>query len=361
MADLDKRRVVVAMSGGVDSSVAALLLRDEGYEVIGLHMRPGVEHPEREGGRPTCCSAADAEDARRVAHALGIPFYVLNFREAFDSLIEYFCREYDRARTPNPCILCNRDLKFGRLLTYADAVGAAWVATGHYARVEHSSQRHHLLRGVDSEKDQSYALFALTQEQLGRALFPLGALRKAEVRKIARKSRLKVRDKPESQEICFVPGGNYGEVLRKRIPERIAPGPVVDTEGRVVGTHPGVQLFTIGQRRGLRIALGQPHYVVELRRETNTVVLGPGEHLLRTELLVSDVNWVSISPPSMPMAAQVQIRYRHSAAPATVSPLPENQAHVRFENPVRAITPGQAAVFYSGDVLLGGGWIERPL
>jgi len=359
MVSRQQERVVLAMSGGVDSSVAALLLKEQGYEVIGLHMRLGDGSAADGPRKPVCCSAADAQDARRVAHALGIPFHVLNFRDEFQSLIRHFCCEYDRGRTPNPCIVCNQQLKFGKLLWYADALGAAWLATGHYARVEPAAGRRRLLRGVDPAKDQAYALFALSQQQLSRALFPLGSLRKEEVRRLAAEHDLKVMHKAESQDICFVPPGGYGELLRQRLPGRVRPGPVVDSAGRRLGTHPGVQLFTIGQRRGLGIALGQRRYVVALRRDTNTVVLGSSDELMRTKLIAEHVHWLSIDTPKTPLAAQVQIRYKHKSVPATIVPLPDGRARVAFDQPVRAITPGQAAVFYQGDVVLGGGWIAQ--
>jgi len=346
------------MSGGVDSSVSAVLLKEQGYEVIGLHMRTGIETPDSEHGKPTCCSLADADDARNVAAAFDIPFYVLNFEKEFRSVIDYFCREYDHARTPNPCIMCNQELKFGKLLWYADVCDAAWIATGHYARVEHTAERHRLLRGVDSSKDQAYALFSLTQERLARALFPLGSLQKTEIRQIALERNLKVKHKRESQEICFVPDHDHGRLLRELLGDRMQPGPVVDTEGNHLGTHGGVQLFTIGQRRGLGIAVGEPRYVVDLRRKTNTVVLGSNDDLMRTELVAEGVNWSSIEPPGEPLEGQVQIRYKHKGAPATIEPLDGDRVRVLFKTPVRAITPGQAAVFYQGDLVLGGGWIR---
>jgi len=343
------------MSGGVDSSVAAHLLKQEGHEVIGLFMWRG-KHTDA-GGSRTCCGKEDSLDARRVAHALEIHFEALDFETEFDELIDYFCREYNAGRTPNPCIVCNRILKFGRLLEYADRVGAGCIATGHYARIEHRDGRHLLLRGADRRKDQSYVLFDLEQEQLGRAIFPNGALTKKEIRNIASELNLPVKDKPESQEICFVPDDDYGRFLRERTPESIMPGPLKDMEGNVIGEHPGIQFFTIGQRRGVRIAFGEPMYVVRLEPETNIVVVGPNEALMKNEMTVSSVNWI-VSAPSRPIRVDAKIRYREEPRPAVVHPLPEGRARVVFDQPERAITPGQAAVFYQGDVVVGGGWID---
>lgn len=357
------RRVVVAMSGGVDSSVAALLLREQGYEVVGLFMRVGASggrsaatalpvHPRHQG----CCSADDAADARRVAGRLGIPFYALNFAEAFEGIIDYFASEYERGRTPNPCIRCNTELKFGRLLRYADAIGARWVATGHYARIEHRDGRATLRRGADPRKDQSYVLFGLKAEALRRTLLPLGVLTKQQVRRIAAEHDLPVSAKPESAEICFVPDRDYVRVVRSRRPEAFRPGPIVTVEGKEVGRHEGVAGFTVGQRRGLRVALGEPVYVTRIDAAANTVVVGPEEALLARSFVVEEVNWL-VPPAGGALRADVQIRYHHRAAPAVVEPRRDAIAVVTFDEPQRAITPGQAAVFYKGDVVLGGGWI----
>ncbi|NQT19517.1 MAG: tRNA 2-thiouridine(34) synthase MnmA [Planctomycetes bacterium] len=344
------------MSGGVDSSVAAHLLKQQGHDVTGLFMWKG-RHANGGSGSRTCCSEEDSLDACRVADALEIPFEILNFEAEFARLIDYFCDEYNAARTPNPCIMCNLWLKFGRLQEYADKIGADYIATGHYARIEHRGGRHLLLRGVDSGKDQSYVLFCLTQDQLARAIFPNGEMTKREIRRIAADLDLPVKDKPESQEICFVPDDDYGRFLRERTPDEVRPGPVTDLDGSVVGEHPGVQFFTIGQRHGLRIPFGKPMYVVRLEPETNTVVMGPNDALMACELTVSSVNW-SIEPPSEPLRVTAKIRYRHRPRPATVHPLTDGRARVVFGDPVRAITPGQAAVFYLEDVVAGGGWIE---
>jgi tRNA-specific 2-thiouridylase len=350
-----KCKAVVAMSGGVDSSVAAALLVEQGYEVTGLFMRSGVEGEA--GGVRTCCSQADAEDARRVAEQIGARFYVLNFADAFERLIERFVAEYGRGRTPNPCIECNRDLKFGRLLDYAEGVGAEAVATGHYARVEQRADGPALLRGVDGGKDQSYVLFSIFYPRLNRVLLPLGGMTKGETRAAARARGLVVRDKPESQEICFVPG-DYLDLIRQRRPELLRAGPIVDETGREVGRHEGIAGFTIGQRRGVRVAFGEPRYVVRLDAATATVHVGRSEALLASGLAVEDVNWLVAAPPMGEIEAEVQIRYRHAAAAATVRATAEG-AEVRFREPQRAVTPGQAAVFYAGERVLGGGWISR--
>jgi tRNA-specific 2-thiouridylase len=353
-------RVLVAMSGGVDSSVAALLLKRQGCDVVGVFMRSGAAIP---GGperiRSCCCGVADAYDARRVADVLGVPFYVLDFEDGFRRLIDGFCAAYDRGETPNPCILCNRDLKFGRLLAYADTVGAGAVATGHYARRETRDGRVLVRRGADAAKDQSYVLFPLSQDQLARTRFPLGEMTKTEVRALAREAGLPVMDKPESMEICFVPGDDYRAILRERIPGRIREGDLRHVDGRLLGRHPGHQGFTIGQRHGLGVALGEPAYVVRIDAATNTVVLGGAEALLASACTVRDLAW-GIAPPAPGTALEsaVQIRSQHRAAPAVVTALAGGRAAIRFETPQRAVTPGQAAVFYGGDAVLGGGWIE---
>ncbi len=349
-------RVAIAMSGGVDSSVAAWLLREQGFDVVGLFMRMGDFAPP-DARRRTCCSLADANDARRVADLLGIPFYVLDFQREFDALIEYFCDEYCRGRTPNPCIVCNRDLKFGRLFDKARHIGADRIATGHYARIEHAPEGPLLRRGADPLKDQSYVLFSMTREQLRRTLLPLGAKRKAEVRDIARSLGLPVREKPDSQEICFVPDDDYVRLLRERRPAQLKPGVIVDAGGRVLARHDGVARFTIGQRHGLGIAVGEPRYVVGIDPVAAVVTVGSREELLRTQMHVAGVNWLTPAPPSAPIRARVQIRYNHRAAPAEVAPRGADRADVLFDEAQSAVTPGQAAVFYEDDRVLGGGWI----
>lgn len=357
-------KIVVAMSGGVDSSLTAALCREEGYEVVGLFMRHGATAPSHETAQKQgCCSLEDAEDARRVAYALDIPFYVVNFESEFGAIIDYFVSEYDRGRTPNPCVLCNRALKFGRLLEYADAVGAQGVATGHYARTTAGPDgRTRLLKGVDPSKDQSYVLFPLSQAQLARARFPLGGMTKARVREEARKRSLPSAEKRDSQEICFIPNRDLAAVLHERLRDRIRDGDLVTTDGRRVGRHRGFQHYTVGQRHGLGVALGRPAYVVRVEAETNRVVVGTEEEILSSECGVSQTNWVSLPEPApgSRIRAMAKVRYQHAAAPCTVEVTASGAARVRFDTPQRAVTPGQCIVWYDGDALLGGGWIEPP-
>ncbi len=361
-----REKVVVAMSGGVDSSVAAGLLHEQGYDVLGLFMRSGVEMPaprDAAAGEAVhrshqgCCSASDAADARFVAGMLGISFYALDFREEFEGIIDYFAAEYAAGRTPNPCIVCNSRLKFGRLLAYADAVGARFVATGHYARIATRGGRHVLCRARDTAKDQSYALFGLNRDVLDRVRFPLGELTKPQVRAEARRLGLPVSDKPDSVEICFVPDDDYARVVRRRRPEAFVPGNVVDAKGRVLGRHGGVANFTIGQRRGLGIAAGRPIYVTGVNADTHEVTVGDADGLLSPTLLADRVNYLADVPDVF--RADVKIRYLHTPAPAAVERLKDGTVRVTFDQPQRAVTPGQAVVFYDADVVLGGGWIMR--
>jgi tRNA-uridine 2-sulfurtransferase len=349
-------RVLVAMSGGVDSSVAALLLKEAGHEVVGVFMRNGVS-----GAGParskSCCSASDARDARAVADRLQVPFYSVDYAAEFSRLIDHFAAEYRRGRTPNPCVLCNQDLKFGHLFSLADAVGADAVATGHYARIQGGQ----LLRPRDRDKDQTYYLFGVARDALPRVHFPLGDLTKAEVRRRAAAAGLETADKPESMDICFVTSGDYRDVVRSRGGTGKA-GVFLDQAGRVVGHHQGVGEFTVGQRRGLP-ALGKPYYVQEICPESGAVVLCPREGLLREHALVRGVHWL-VDPPPGPgstLRAQVKVRARSAAAPAEVrlDTQDPSLARVSFHEGVGAITPGQAAVFYRGDLVLGGGWLDR--
>jgi len=394
-----REKVVVAMSGGVDSSVAACLLVEQGYDVMGFFMRVGgpdkshgatkprsdkgveerggaTKRRSNEGaasdfelrtsnltgsGGPRahqgCCSASDAADARFVAGMLGIPFYALNFEEEFDGIIDYFADEYARGRTPNPCVVCNDKLKFGRLLEFADAVGAKYIATGHYARIGERDGRRVLRRGADRRKDQSYVLFGLRREVLDRVLFPIGDMEKSEVRNIAAEFNLPNRDKPDSVEICFVPDRNYARVVRQRRPDAFVGGEVVDTGGKVLGRHEGIGNFTVGQRRGLRIAAGRPIYVKQLDVLNQRVVMGDDAELLAEGLIAERVNYL-VEGLGETFGAEVKIRYLHEATPATVHRLENGRVRVEFDQPQRAVTPGQAVVFCEGETVLGGGWIE---
>ncbi len=355
-------RIVCGMSGGVDSSVAALLLKEAGHEVVGLFMRNGVPSPRQRASHKSCCSVLDATDARRVAAAIGIPFYAANLKDDFDRLIGTFASEYARGRTPNPCVLCNRDLKFGRVLEYAAGMGADAVATGHYARVERlANGRWAVARGADAAKDQSYALAQLSQDQLSRTRLSIGGLTKAEVRAHARRAGLCTAAKPESMEICFVPDDDYGRVVRERVPEAFRPGEVRDVHGRLVGRHEGTPLYTIGQRHGLRVALGRPAYVVDILPETNTVVIGFDEDTLCEGLVASDVTWSGATEPVGDLRCAAQIRYHHRPAAATVRTVGDGAVEVLFDEPQRAVTPGQALALYEGEVVLAGGWIDRAL
>lgn len=359
-------RVVLAMSGGVDSSVSAWLLRQQGHEVIGVFMRHGVTANEAcavpaegKGHKQGCCSAADAADARRVAERLEIPFYALNFEKDFGQIVDYFVEEYTAGRTPNPCVVCNTWLKFGRLFDYANSIGAQAVATGHYARLvpQAGSDVPALCRGLDSWKDQAYVLFGIDRRLLPRMMFPVGDHRKDEIRRIATELGLRVADKRDSQEICFVPDQDHARLVRERRGQVDTSGQIVTTDGTVVGQHDGLERFTIGQRKGLRIAFGEPRYVVRLEPATRRVVVGTYEELARRELTAAQANWL-IEEPTAPFACQVKIRYRSRSVDATVEPLAELRFRVRFAEPCHGVAPGQAAVCYQGDRVLGGGWIE---
>ena len=352
-------RIVVAMSGGVDSSVAAALLAEQGHDVIGLSMQL---YDQRSGEQAwgTCCTLDDLHDARRVASALGFPHYIVNFERQFqETVISNFVREYASGRTPLPCAHCNSDLKFSTLLDRARGLGAGHVATGHYARVGQAPDGRWLLkRSADRDKDQSYFLFSLTQEQLAGAMFPVGQLVKSEVREQARRLGLAVADKPDSQEICFVPDGDYASFVARREPSVVHGGTIVDEEGRRLGTHGGVHRFTVGQRKGLGVSARQPLYVLKIDADAGTVTVGARSALDRTWLTASGVNWISIDAPSSPVRVAAQIRHRHAPGAGRVRAMPDGRAEMTFDDPQPAITPGQAVVFYDGDVVVGGGWIE---
>ncbi len=353
-------RVVVAMSGGVDSATAAWLLKSRGFDVVGITMRVY----SGDDGSDGCCSAALADDARRVASQVGVAHYVVDVTGVFAAtVIASFCREYRRGRTPNPCLVCNTRIKFGALAEQARRLEASYLATGHYARTDYSPtrRRYLLLKGADPQKDQSYALYGLTQEQLAFALFPLGPYTKDEVRALARTAGLPVADKPESQEICFVPDGDYLRLVRERAPEALRPGPIVDRRGRRLGTHRGVAAYTVGQRRGLGLTGPEPFYVLGVDAEANTVLVGTRSELLVAGLVAQDCNWIAQARIDRPVRATAKIRYRAPEVGCVLEPAGPGRVVARFDRPQLAVAPGQAAVFYQGDLVLGGGTIERPL
>jgi tRNA-uridine 2-sulfurtransferase len=367
-------RIVLAMSGGVDSSVAAYLLRSAGHEVIGVFMRHGEEAQEacavdsqpgftlpifsgRADHKQGCCSASDAEDARRVADRLDIPFYALNLQAEFRQIIDYFVAEYSIGRTPNPCVQCNNWLKFGKLFDYADSVGAEFVATGHYARLLTTADGRGLYRGVDDGKDQSYVLFGIERKLLDRMLLPVGEYRKPEIRRMAAEIGLRVAEKRDSQEICFVTSGKHDEFVRARRRDVDLSGEIVTTAGEVVGTHPGIERFTIGQRKGLGVAMGERYFVVRIEPDTRRVVIGHREDLARSALTAADCNWL-VNPPSGPFACAAKIRYNSPQSAATAEVLDDGRLRVEFNEPRHGVAPGQAVVLYADDRALGGGWIE---
>ena len=376
-----RKKVVVAMSGGVDSSVAAALLLREGYDVMGVFMRlgtpAGVEShvescdPSAGKNKQGCCSVLDADDARRVAGMLGIPFYVLNFQDDFGRVIDYFVDEYNRGRTPNPCVRCNDWLKFGKLAKYAEAVGADYVASGHYARVgtDPRTGQKCLMRGLDHKKDQSYVLFGMSKQTMEHTLLPVGNFEKHDVRAMAQEMNLPVFNKPDSQEICFVPNQDYAGLVKRRSPDTFRPGQFVTTDGKVVGEHEGHQHFTIGQRKGVGVAFGYPIYVVDIDPQNNQVVLGDKDALLKRTLIAHQINLLSTPSPGTPeegrgeglegIPCTAKIRYNHQPQPARLFITGTDEIRVTFDEPQSAVTPGQAVVCFDGDIVLGGGWIDE--
>ena len=375
-------RVVLAMSGGVDSSVAAHLLRHSGHEVIGVFMRHGEppaapcelpSSPSLDVAAPRslpilgrldhkqgCCTASDAADARRVAARLDIPFYAIDFQPEFGRIIDYFIDEYTAARTPNPCVMCNNWIKFGRLFDYADSVQAEFVATGHYARLIPAAGPRGLpglARGVDPGKDQSYVLFGIEKRLLSRMMLPVGDYRKADIRRMAGELGVHVADKKDSQEICFVPQGDHAQFIRRKRGPSQSAGDIVTSDGAVVGTHDGLERYTIGQRKGLGVALGEPRFVIRLERDTHRVVLGKKEELARSQLTADRANWL-VDPPDEPRHCEVKIRYNAPPVPAHVTALPAGRLQVDFDLPQYGVAPGQAVVCYDNAQVLGGGWIE---
>ena len=362
-----KDRVVVAMSGGVDSSLAAALLKKQGFDVIGVTMRLWMSQESEDKAAHAgkgCCSLSNVDDARRVADKLDIPFYTLNLKDFFkEKVVENFISEYRRGRTPNPCIVCNRYLKFDLLLKRAIELEAQFIATGHYARVEKDAinGRWKLKKAIDDSKDQTYTLYNMTQMQLSRTLFPLGNYRKTEVREMAAHMELSVAKKPDSQEICFIPDDDYKRFLREEMKINSSPGPIYDVAGNHIGTHHGLVNYTVGQRKGLGLAVGRPLYVVDLDTDNNSLIVGDNKDIYSRGLIAEDINYIMIEHLSEPMRVMASVRYNASAAPATLSPLPEGKVRVEFDTLQRAVTPGQSVVFYYNDDVVGGGIIQKAI
>ncbi|NFS08437.1 tRNA 2-thiouridine(34) synthase MnmA [Clostridium botulinum] len=355
-----KKKVLVGMSGGVDSSVAAYLLKEQGYEVIGVTMQiwqDDEEFTEKEGG---CCSLSAVADARRVANKIGIPFYVMNFKDAFKrNVIDYFVDEYMEGKTPNPCIACNKFIKFSSFLDKAMAMGIDYVATGHYAIIEKHNDRYIIKKSEDDKKDQTYALYNLTQFQLERTLMPCGQYKKSKIREIAKEIGLRVHNKKDSEEICFIPDNDHGRYIKNRFPNKVREGNFVDKQGNILGTHKGIVYYTIGQRKGLGIAFGKPMYVVDINPFRNEVVLGDLEDLLNTELIAKDINYIPFDTLKEPMEVEAKIRYSQTPSKAIITPIEDGRVRVNFHEKQRAITKGQSVVFYKDDLLIGGGIIEK--
>ncbi|MFN8454637.1 MAG: tRNA 2-thiouridine(34) synthase MnmA [Anaerolineae bacterium] len=353
------KRVVVAMSGGVDSSVAAALLVEQGYEVVGLMLRLWAEQG---GAANRCCTPDAVADARRVADVLGIPFYVRDYKDTFkQTVVDFFIEGYAQGVTPNPCVVCNRDIRFDKLLKESLSLGGDYLATGHYVRVQQAEDGQFLLlKGLDPTKDQSYVLYTMTQERLAHLLFPIGGYAKADIRRIAADKSLPVFNRPDSQDLCFLGNGDYRAFLQRRAPQTVQPGPIVNTQGQVLGEHQGLAFYTIGQRKGLGLAAPEPLYVLRLDTAANRLVVGPVEELGQSELLAVQVTYISGYAPAGPIAVSAKIRYKAREMVAALTPLEGGRAHLSFDLPLRDITPGQSVVFYAGEQLLGGGVIEKP-
>ncbi|MGL4741266.1 MAG: tRNA 2-thiouridine(34) synthase MnmA [Sarcina sp.] len=354
------KKVVLGMSGGVDSSVAAYLLKEQGYDVIGVTMQiwqEDKEYEEREGG---CCSLSAVEDARRVANKLGIAFYVLNFRESFKkNVIDYFVEEYINGRTPNPCIACNKHLKFDELLMKAQGLGADYVATGHYAKIEKVNDRYVLVNADDDKKDQTYALYNMTQYQLEHTLMPCGDYKKEQIREIAKKIGLAVHNKKDSEEICFIPDNNHGLYIQTAKPKKVKEGNFVDKEGNILGKHKGIVYYTIGQRKGLGLSIGRPAYVTGINPKKNEVIIGPETDIFKKELICKDINFMAIEDLKEPLEVKAKIRYSAKPEKAIITKIADDRVKVSFEKPQRAITKGQSVVFYKENYVVGGGIIEQ--
>ena len=350
------------MSGGVDSSVAAYLLKEQGYDVIGVTMQiwqEDKEYEEREGG---CCSLSAVDDARRVADKIGIPFYVLNFRDSFKkNVIDYFIDEYMEGKTPNPCIACNKYLKFDELLKKAQGIGADYIATGHYAKIEEHNGRYILVKSDDDKKDQTYALYNMTQEQLAHTLMPCGEYTKDRIREIAKEIGLDVHNKKDSEEICFISDNNHGKYISEAMPGKVKQGNFVDKDGNILGKHKGIVYYTIGQRKGLGLAMGRPVFVTDINPLTNEVVVGAEEDIFKTDLICKDINFIAFDNLDKSLELKAKIRYSAKPATATITPLENGKVRVSFKEKQRAITKGQSVVMYQGDKVVGGGIIDKSL